>query len=77
MGQGILVTTAHSKINLPEHTAKAAAFRHSKLPDKALSENGGAYRGKYFTEAGEQDCQNLQPSQVGPIMTQTNCAAWH
>lgn len=53
MGQGILVIIVYLKINFLEYIVKAVVFRYSKLLDKAFSENGGVYRGKYFIEVGE------------------------
>lgn len=42
MGHGVLVTTGHRQINLPEHAAKEAAFKASKLLDNGLGERGVA-----------------------------------
>lgn len=56
MGQGVLVTTEHTQINLPEHAAKEAAFKASKLVDNVKQRTWREGSGKSFTEAGKQDC---------------------
>lgn len=56
MGQGVLVTTEHTQINLPEHAAKEATFKASKLLDNVKQRSWKERSGKSFTEAGKQDC---------------------
>lgn len=57
MGQGILVATVHSKVNLPEHAAKAVAFR--SMWNKALGEKGEVRSGRNFTEAGSKTARTF------------------